>query len=167
MRSPDGRRSIQIEYLVDHQEHIPTVAQWRHRQWSHLSPSVSLSERMERLDSNSQKGTIPTTFLALSDGDPVGCASLVTSDLSIRGKLSPWLASVYVMPSYRNAGVGTQLVVRVSQEAQALGVPMLYLYTPDRQSFYARLGWQEREVCAYRGYRMTVMQYDLQPGRDR
>ena len=151
--------SIQVDYLANHREHIPTIAQWHHTQWRYLAPHVSLADRMERLSMNAQQGGIPTTFVVLSQDQPVGCASLVSSDLSIRDTLSPWLASVFVLPSFRDAGIGSKLVERAIQEAKSLDIPALYLYTPDRQSFYTRLGWRTLEDCIYRGFEMTVMQY--------
>jgi N-acetylglutamate synthase-like GNAT family acetyltransferase len=66
-----------------------------------------------------------------------------------------------VEPALRNKGVGSRLVVRAMQEANRLGHNDLYLFTPDRQTFYARLGWREIEKCLYRNYPMSVMQYDF------
>ena len=160
---------VSVDYLADHRQFIETLARWHHETWSYLSPSTTLAQRVERLRGNARVGQIPTTLVVLQDGRPVGCASLVSSDLSIRQHLSPWLASVYVEPALRNKGVGSILVRHAMQEANRLGHDDLYLYTPDRQSFYARLGWCEIEKCLYRNYPMSVMHYDLtglsdQPG---
>lgn len=161
MTSQGKQLEIQIDYLANHPEHIPTVAQWHHNEWGHLSPNITMPARIERLHSHGARSGIPTTFVALAGDQPVGSASLVTSDMSIREELTPWLAAVYVTPTFRNAGIGSMLVLRVMKEARELGVRVLYLYTPDRQSFYARLGWREREICDYRGLKMTVMQYEF------
>ena len=152
---------VSVDYLADHRQFIEILAGWHHETWSYLSPSTTLAQRVERLRGNAHKSRIPTTFVALLAGRPVGCASLVSSDLSIRQNLSPWLASVYVEPALRNKGVGSRLVVRAMQEANRLGHNDLYLFTPDRQTFYARLGWREIEKCLYRNYPMSVMQYEF------
>lgn len=154
-------RQFHIEYLADYKQHLATVAHWHHEEWRYLNPDTSLQARINRLKDHTVKGKIPTTFLGLHDKKPVGCASLVNTDFSPRQKLSPWLASVYVLPAFRNVGVGTQLVLHAMREARRLDISTLYLYTPDRQSFYARLGWQTREVCDYRGLSMTIMQHNL------
>ena len=70
----------------------------------------------------------------------VGSASLIAQDMDTRPELSPWLASVYVAAEHRRQGIGSALVRRVAQEAAALGVETLYLFTPDQEHFYARLG---------------------------
>ena len=151
----------QIVYLGDCPEHIPLLASWHHAQWSYLSPSTTLAQRIERLREHTGKRCVPTTFVALDDGKPAGSASLVNLDMSAREELSPWLAAVYVSPEYRRRGIGAVLVNRVVDEARALGIPTLYLYTPDKMRFYARLGWTIRETIEYRGQLMTVMQIDL------
>ncbi|MBV8805563.1 MAG: GNAT family N-acetyltransferase, partial [Sinobacteraceae bacterium] len=56
--------------------------------------------------------------------------------------LSPWLAALYVIPDCRCRGVGGALVNATVSKARALGVRVLYLYTADREDFYAHLGWK-------------------------
>jgi hypothetical protein len=41
----------------------------------------------------------------------------------------------------------------------------LYLYTPDKEGFYSRLGWQVVERTSYRGYQQVVMSLPLAPHR--
>ena len=71
--------------------------------------------------------------------------------------LSPWLASVYVTPEHRSRGIGTALVQRVIEEAVGLSVETLYLFTPDREGFYASLGWSVVERTEYRGQKVVIM----------
>jgi predicted N-acetyltransferase YhbS len=153
--------TTRIEYLTDHPECVPTLAVWHLHQWSYLSPGDSVGRRTAMLQSHSGRRQIPTTFVALASTTPVGCASLVEHDMDTRMDLSPWLASVYVDPEYRRRGIGSALVQRVVEEARALGVSILYLYTPDREAFYSRLGWQVAERTLYRGYQQVVMSLNL------
>jgi GNAT superfamily N-acetyltransferase len=152
---------MHIEYMADHPEYIPTVAHWLHAQFSYLSPGSSVERRIARLGKHLSKGQMPTTFLALSGGTPLGTASLTAHDMDTRMDLSPWLASVYVGPAYRRQGIGAALVQRVAKEALALGHETLYLYTPDQEAFYARRGWSIIERVQYRGYEVTVMELHL------
>jgi GNAT superfamily N-acetyltransferase len=159
---------MRIDYLADHADAISTLARWHHEQWKHLSPGGSIEKRISQLHTHLGKGQIPTTFVALSPsegcvseadrGEVIGSASLIAHDMDTHPELSPWLASVFVAPQYRERGVGTALVRRVIQEAEALGVAKLYLYTtPDKKGFYARLGWSLTERTRYRGYQQIVM----------
>ena len=153
--------TIRIEYLADHPECIPTLAEWHFHQWSYLSPGDSVERRTAMLRSHSGRRQIPTTFVALFDALPIGCASLIEHDMDTRLHLSPWMASVYVDPDHRRHGTGSALVQRVVDEAQALAVTTLYLYTPDKEGFYSRLGWQVVERTLYRGYQQVVMSLHL------
>lgn len=161
MDASDNHPPFEIVYLGDCPEYIPLLAAWHHAQWSYLSPFTTVEQRIARLRENTGKLCVPTTFVALQNGEPAGSASLVNLDMSTRQQLSPWLAAVYVSPEHRRHGIGAALVNRVVEEARALGIPRLYLYTPDKQRFYSRLGWYEIETLDYRSYQMTVMQIDL------
>ena len=94
---------------------------------------------------------------SLSRGILLGSASLVAHDMDTRMDLSPWLARVYVTPEHRSRGVGTALVQRVLEETIELGVETLYLFTPDREEFYASLGWSVVERTEYRGQKVVIM----------
>jgi N-acetylglutamate synthase-like GNAT family acetyltransferase len=75
---------------------------------------------------------------------PVGTATLLAHDVDTEQwpELSPWLAAVYVVPEYRQRGIGAALVNAIVAQATVLGVGALYLSTVGREEFYARLGWQ-------------------------
>lgn len=90
-----------------------------------------------------------------------GSAMLVAHDMDTRVDLSPWLAGVFVTPEQRRHGVGAALVQRVIDEATALGVRRLYLYTPSTEHFYSRLGWSLVERTSYEGVDVAVMSYEV------
>ena len=105
-------------------------------------------------------GFVPTTFVAVDD-DLLGSAAIVACDMETHGELSPWLASVYVRDKYRRRGVGSALVRHVMQAAACNGFDTLYLFTPDRESFYRQLGWSHYERTPYHGETVVVMRADL------
>ena len=96
-------------------------------------------------------------MLALVGGQPVGTASIFTHDMETRMELSPWLAAVYVMPEFRGQGIGSQLVLAIEETGRRMKLEQLYLFTPDRASFYARLGWSEFEVVEFRNRSNVIM----------
>lgn len=153
--------SVSIDYLADHPEFIPVLARWHHGEWSALNPGDTVEKRIARLQRHLGRSQVPTTFVALSEGELVGSASLVEHDMDTRMEFFPWLASVYVTPEFRNRGVGSSLVQRVVEEAKVLGFRTLYLFTPDRESFYVRLGWSLLEHTKYRGCLVTLMELSL------
>lgn len=140
---------------------LPTLAEWHHREWAHLNPGGSVEKRIEKMQSYLGDELIPSLFVAKDADTLLGSAGLLSHDMDTRMDLSPWLASVYVAPEHRGRGVGTALVKHVMNVAKAAGCEDLYLFTPDRAGFYARLGWFTLAEELYRGEPVTVMRASL------
>jgi N-acetylglutamate synthase-like GNAT family acetyltransferase len=68
---------------------------------------------------------------------------------------------VYVDPAHRRQGIGTALGERIKEEFEKLGVKAAYLFTPDQEKLYARLGWKTMCREEYRGETVTLMRLDL------
>jgi N-acetylglutamate synthase-like GNAT family acetyltransferase len=56
-----------------------------------------------------------------------------------------WLAAVYVSADHREKGIGSKLVGAIEEIATSLRIARLYLWTPDKEHFYSRLGWSAIE----------------------
>jgi len=91
----------------------------------------------------------------------MGSAAIIANDMDSHLEWTPWLASVFVAPAYRNRGIGGRLVSYAMDQAKQSGITELYLFTPDRQDFYRRLGWEVLATEHYRGHRVAVMHADL------
>ncbi|RTR05897.1 GNAT family N-acetyltransferase [Halomonas nitroreducens] len=146
-----------------HSPHVATLAGWAHAEWGHLHPGRDLAAAIGHFRADCGPAGVPSVFAAMHGEQPVGMASLVVDDMSDRRELTPWLASVYVLPDWRGRSIASRLVCRVEEEARAHGVERCYLYTPDQQALYRRLGWQDVEERDYRGETVTIMQRDLVP----
>lgn len=156
---------IRIIPLRDRPDAVPLVAGWELDQWGHHNPSITPAKLEARLREQQPQDAIPTTLLALDDADtPVGTASLVAEDIQGDPR-TPWLASVYVTPAARGRGIASALVGAVEVMAARLGIERLYLFTPDQQRLYARLGWRKLERTAYRGEEIQVMDKELRGKR--
>lgn len=150
-----------IAYLADHPALIPVLARWQHDEWSHLNPDRTLADRIAELALHG-RGGVPTTLVELShDGLPLGSASLIEQDMHTHTELRPWLASVYVAPPHRGRGIASALVEGIHAEARAAGIERLYLFTPDQERLYARLGWCVRSRERFAGEDVVVMEIDL------
>jgi len=137
-----------IQPLADIPEAIPVLAQWFHREWycfdgrSQQTIEVQLTENFER-------NRIPITFLAMNADQIIGTVSIDKSDLPRFDHLSPWLASLYVIPEARAAGVGTALICHAQRFAASHRIDRLYLWTPGPIFLYERCGWT---VCGHTHY---------------
>lgn len=147
----------EIVYLADYPQFAPVVAGWVFEQWGRHRPGASLERVLNRVEGEKNIDHIPVCLLALEAGKPVGTAALRVRDMDTRPEMNPWLGSVYVVPERRRQGVGSALVAAVETEARRLGVRQLYLFTPDREKFYAWLGWKISERTIFRDQAVAIM----------
>jgi predicted N-acetyltransferase YhbS len=152
---------MKIVSLKQHPEFIPAIAAWHHAEWAYLHHNDSVERRIAEFEEEFETDGIPKTFVAVSGTTLLGSASLLPHDMDTRMELSPWLASVLVAPEHRNKGIGSALIRHVMAEAARLGYKTIYLYTPDRASLYARLGWKHLETVEYYGHPVDIMTIDL------
>lgn len=149
---------MHIDFLAEHVELIPTIAEWLYDEWGDIRPGDSVDRRIEQLEGLLNRDRIPTAVIGLSGAVPVGIACLVEHDLPGREDLAPWLASVVVPPELRRQGIGKALVERVVEIAGELGHDELYLFTFDQEHFYAEMGWQTFDKAERFGQDITLMQ---------
>jgi GNAT superfamily N-acetyltransferase len=152
---------MRIDYLADHPEFLPMLAQWHHDKWGYTRPGESAEARAARMKPLCGHEEIPTVFVAFSGSTLFGSAMLIANDMDTRKELTPWLAGVFVAPERRRQGIGSVLIERVVECAAKLGVATLYLYTPDAERLYARLGWRPVERTPYRGAEVLIMRREI------
>ncbi len=150
-----------IDFIGQHAEHIPIIAQWHQQEWQHISPDLTTELRIKQYSTYENSAGIPCCLLALINNKPAGSASLLESDMETHPHIGPWLASVYVQPNYRRRGVATQLIQRCLENARLTGVQILYLFTPDQADFYQKRGWKLIESTLYHDENVDIMCFDL------
>jgi GNAT superfamily N-acetyltransferase len=150
-----------IDYLAGRREFIPQVAAWHHEEWAYLRAGDTIEARTNRLCAELGLRQIPTTVVAFDGKQVFGSAQLIAYDMDTHMHLSPWLAGVYTAPEYRHQGIASALVRRIIEEARALGVGKFYLYTPNAERLYAKLGWTTFKKTRYKNTDVTIMEYAL------
>lgn len=148
--------SLEVASLSARPDLAPAVAGWLLDEFRH-DRGPSHDEQVAEL--LAQKAP-EETFILFDAGVPVGTASLVTSDLPSRPDLTPWLASVLVLPEFRGRGYSAPLVRHVEAAAAA---SVLWLYTWTAEALYARLGWKRvgLERDGGRNIEVVLMRRDL------
>lgn len=136
---------IVIDHLFEHPQHVPLVARWIHGAFWAGAGGYSVADLEGLLREACDPARIPLSRLALVDGEPAGTVNLIDCDDLSRSELHPWLAALYVGPSFRGRGVGSILVRQLQRDATVLGYDGMYLGT-DAPGFYARLGAQTHEL---------------------
>jgi predicted N-acetyltransferase YhbS len=140
---------------------IPAVAGWLFNEWGRHVPGRSVETTEQALRQEPDLRGLPTTLIAVEDNEPMGAARLVESDLESRPDLSPWLASVFVPADKRSRGTGTLVCSGIVEVARQRGYPTLYLFTPDRATFYERQGWSVMGYERHRDKEVTLMKLEI------
>lgn len=143
--------------------YFETVVNWNYNWWGKRD-GISLREVRCTLMHSLCVDRLPQTFLALVDGVPAGMYQLsMIDDLYSRPDLYPWMIDVFVDPAFRNRGVCAALMQTVHNNAKALGLTELYLYTK-HVGLYEKFGWEFlEEIETFRDdspierlYRLTI-----------
>ena len=148
---------VQIGFLIDHPEFIPQLAQWLFEEWGLILGETNLDTRIKKLRAHLNRDELPIAWVAHSDGQLLGTASLRPHDLEGRKDLTPWLGGVFVGPAFRRQGIGEMLCSAVEDAARARGIETLYLFTLDRQAWYSRMGWAVIDSCVWCGRAGEIM----------
>lgn len=153
---------MQIINLKERQEFLETVNEWLYNQWGYHDKNNTkedwLQNKKKKLNDNN---LLPIRFVALIDEQPVGTASIVKHDMKTHTELEPWMADVYVKEKERQKGYGTKLVKKILKKAQDQNFDVLYLFTPDKKSFYEKMGWKPFLREEYRDEMVDIMVYNL------
>lgn len=146
-----------IVFLADHPEYLEEVSDWVYDEWLRGLPDITPAVVAARFATHLNRESIPLTMIALRGTTMIATASMYIDDLPERADLSPWLAAVYVAPAERGCGLGSRIVAAVEATAWRLGIVRLHLFTPDREHFYARMGWETIDHVVTGGKAVVVM----------
>lgn len=150
-----------IEYLADHPEFAPVLASWVFDHWGKMYRMQSVEEQIDKISARLNTDRFPLAFVVLVDSTPVGTASLKIQEMTTHQHLYHWLGTVYVVPEYRNQGIGSALIARAETKAKELRVQTLYLHTPDKERFYRKRGWEPIERPVYLDMPVVIMRKEM------
>ncbi len=154
---------LSIDFLAHHPWCVTELAGHFYEHWRgyYDQRGVTPAAIRNALHERANLDSLPLAVVALREGVPVGTATIKPQDLDCRPDFTPWLAGVMVAPEYRRQGIATALVERIVEEALRLRLPRLYLWTPNSESMYTRLGWSRIEKIPYFGSEITIMKREL------
>lgn len=137
---PELEAGLELISLADSPAVLPDCARWLYEEWGRQQVSAfegTLDWLRGVAAASDEEGLV-----AVSAGAPVGIALLVVRDLESRRDLTPWLSSLFVVPEFRDRGIGRRLVEGVMAAAKGRGHAELYLHTESAEAYYRRLGWR-------------------------
>jgi GNAT superfamily N-acetyltransferase len=141
-------------------ELIQLIANWYLSEWN--IPAVVTIEKIKTL----QYGSAQLQALLTIDGQPVATGGLYNQVALVQreprfGVYKHWLALVFTEPQHRNKGYGALLCNYIQEEARALGLQQICLFTHSAESLYRRLGWEALERVDAGGKNVVVMKLKL------
>ena len=150
---------MRIEELSRHPGLLDSVAETLHASWGDLPPWAEIGLIRERLAAGSTQATFPRTLVAVADdGSWAATGSVKLSELTTHPDKTHWIGEIFVLPQHRGQGLGSRITEALSAYAFSCGVPRLFLYTPDQQSLYHRLGWVEVAEEVVNAELVSIMQ---------
>jgi GNAT superfamily N-acetyltransferase len=154
--------SVRPEFvrLVPESPALPICAAWRYREFF-SETGTSLEDSRQQLLTIAAARNGEVAVVADVGGMPAGVCLYVHNEIDPAHDLSPWLASLYVVPEFRRGGIATALVAAIEDHARRQGKDRMHLYTISAEPFYRRLGWTVGERFAWHGEAFVLMQRDL------
>jgi GNAT superfamily N-acetyltransferase len=150
--------NVQIDYLVNHQTHIPTLASWFRDEHPDFFAGQTLSQvAREHFESRLRTDALPISFIALKHNLPVGTIALLVESVTTHTHLTPWLGGLHVRPDQRHKGIGMSLVAHGLQVARELGFDSLYAGINSGEESYLYEGWHVAERVMYCGKPLSIM----------
>ncbi|ALD43490.1 N-acetyltransferase [Serratia marcescens] len=153
---------MHIEPLLAHRRRIEELAALLHQEWGAFAQWSSRDTISRRLAERCAPESQGVVLLALSPQQQiVGTASLTLYELTDKPERQYWLSEVFTHPQHRGQGIARNLIARCIEHGRIQGISELYLYTPDQQTLYQKLGWRPLEQRQVAGETVTVMSRTL------
>ena len=123
-------------------EHIDSIYKIISDEWGeHYEHPIRDNIYNEMRSAGEEPDNLPKIFYALNrKNEVIGTASLLGEDIKLFEHLTPWIGNFFVLPQYRNQGVGRHLYTEVISKAKSLNFDFVYLYTKDK-SYYENREW--------------------------
>jgi predicted N-acetyltransferase YhbS len=151
-----------VEPLARHPKLVSELAQLLNKEWGHLEPWSDI-KRLENVLRSRCRCAAPMTLVALEGEHLAGSASIKLRELPHHHDKEYWVGDVIVANSQRGKGIGQLLVQAIVRHARVTGIASLYLYTPEYELYYKKLGWITVGRDPANGEDNAIMKYDSLP----
>jgi GNAT superfamily N-acetyltransferase len=148
---------MELRFLKNNESYFEEVSNVLHTEWGSKNENTSLEDTKEKLKNYLNGDQIPMAVVATENDALVGMFLLMESDPPSRKNLSPWFGGFYVKLEFRNQGTGSRLIKHALDLCHKLGIKKLYLCTPDKQSLYEKLGFEEIDKTNFRNEIVSIM----------
>lgn len=153
---------IEIAFLVDYPEAIPTLAQWFRAQWPEYYAARTPAEIAQDFYSEANRNGLPVRLVAFAGGELVGTITLRERALRAFPKYRPGLGGLFVMEMHRGRGIGTELVSAGMNVAREQGYERVYTATVAASGILERLGWKLVQAVSHGDEQLVIYRCELE-----
>lgn len=141
-----------------HTQLIEQIANTLHTEWHELESWNDTANIHQRLIVRIAASSPETVSCFVDDnGQLLATASIILKELTDIQNAKWWIGEIVTVPSARGQGIGSQLIERLYHEFKQCSDECLYLYTPDMQALYRRMGWVDVQQTIANDEQVTVM----------
>ncbi len=133
---------IEIAFLVDHPETIPTLTDWFRAQWPEYYAERTLADIAQDFYSEANRDGLPVRLVAFANGELAGTITLRDQATWILPEYHPGLGGLLVVERHRGRGIATELVRAGMNVAREQSYERVYATTVTARGILERLGWK-------------------------
>ena len=133
---------MEVTNLFEKPYHYKEVSHMIYQEFVLGTSSKMTLEAVEHFFKNTKIKKLPITFISVINNECVGTVSVFENDFKERPQYSPWLASLYVKPQYRDHKIGQHLITHLLNHLKTLNYTEVYLKTENASEYYQKRGWK-------------------------
>lgn len=153
---------IEITFLADHPEVIPTLTNWFRAQWPDYYAGRTTQDVAQDFSCEAKRTGLPVRLVAFCDGDLVGTITLREQAIRDLPAYHPGLGGLFVLEQYRGQGIGTMLVKAGMDLVRSQGYHRVYATTNLARGILERLGWQAIQDISHNNEQLVLYLCDLE-----
>ena len=153
---------IEIVFLVDYLETIPTLTSWFSAQWPEYYAERTPADIAQDFYSEANRAGLPVRLVAFADGELAGTITLRERAVRTLPEYHPGLGGLFVVERLRGRGIGTELVRAGMNVAREQGYKRVYATTVTARGILERLGWKLVQAVAHSDQQLALYRCELE-----
>ncbi len=152
---------MQVSFLSEQPQFVPTIAQWYFQEWASMVPDVTVQMVKDNVAKKSlSRDSVPTAMVAHDQHELLGAIELKLRENKHYPQYEHWIGGVFVAPEHRRKGIAKTLVNAAKKHAQQLGIDVVYLQCESHNvGLYQQLGFVSLHQAKHHDIETTIMHW--------
>lgn len=152
---------LTLAFLDGNSTESAELAHLHAKEWKHLYSRWDEHTALAEFRSQNTDGSMPATLVLRKDGRLIGSVSVVDNDCEARPDLTPWLASLFVLPEERRNGNGSRLITAAIDLAKQNNTGCLHVFTESAEDLFLRHGFARFATAVTNGHAITILRREI------